>query len=334
VDRSALAERLKTAARAAGFDLVGIARLGPATTADAYRRWLSRGDHAGMAWMARNVELREDPRGLLPGARSAVVVGRRYAPAKDDRGHRDLWGRVARYARGEDYHPILWRRLERVGAEQDRLAPGEGWRACADTAPLLERELAARAGIAAIGKNTMALHPEQGSWFLIGVLLTTLDLPADRPLADLCGSCTRCLDACPTGALPEPFRLDARRCLSYWTIEHRGEIAPEMRPGLADWVFGCDVCQEACPWNRDLEPVEREESTVPESRREFDRRSLLDLPEAELRDHLRRSPLWRAKPEGLRRNARHSLDAGEGRSDGAEVRRDPERPALGSGPRD
>lgn len=318
MDRSALAERLRIAARNAGFDLAGVARLGPASTAGAYRRWLDRGDHAGMGWMERNEELRSDPRGLLPGARSALVVGRRYAPAAGESPEADLWGRVARYARGDDYHPELRDRLRRVGETHDQLAPGERWRVCVDTAPLLERELAARAGIAAIGKNTMALHPEHGSWFLIGVLLTTLDLPADRPLADLCGACTRCLDACPTDALPQPYRLDARRCISYWTIEHRGEIDPAIRPHLGEWVFGCDICQEVCPWNRELSPVERAESTVPEGRRGLDRSALLELAEADLRDLLRSSPLWRARPEGLRRNAGHSLaaSAGAGRDDG------------------
>ena len=314
MDASAAAERLRAMARAAGFDLAGVARLAPAATGEAYLRWLARGDQAGMAWMGRNVELRLDPRGLLAGARSALVVGLRYAPlagaAEPPAG--DLWPRVARYARGADYHDLMRARLERIAEEARRAWPEVGTRVCVDTAPLLERDLAARAGLGAVGKNTLLLNPEAGSWFLLGELLLTLDLPPDAPLADLCGSCTRCLEACPTGALPEPFRLDARRCLSYWTIEHRGEVAAEVRGALGDWVFGCDVCQDACPWNRRPAPADHPELDLPERRRPLDLAGLLGLAEEDFRVLFRGSPMKRARAEGLRRNAALAL---AGRSD-------------------
>lgn len=310
MDRSTLAERLKEAARHQGFELVGVASLAPAATANAYRDWLARGDHAGMAWMERHAELRADPRRLLPGAMSALVVGLRYGPREgEDSEAGDLWPRVARYARGRDYHDLLRERLERVAAEATALAPGCGTRVCVDTAPLLERELAARAGLGAVGKNSMLLHPEAGSWFLLGELLLTVELAPDTPFADLCGDCTRCLDACPTGALPAPYRLDANRCLSYWTIEHRGEIAEEVRPQLRDWVFGCDVCQEVCPWNARARPVAAPEFAVPEGRRSLDLAGLLALDPEAYRERLRGSPLKRAKLEGLRRNAALTLAA-------------------------
>jgi epoxyqueuosine reductase len=301
---------MKDAARRAGFDLAGVAALQPATTAGAYRAWLARGDQAGMKWMERNVALRGDPRGLLPGAMSALVVGLRYAPLAGGEPGGDLWPRVARYARGRDYHDTMRERLRRVAAEAEEILPGCRTRICVDTAPLLERELAARAGLGAVGKNTMLLHPEAGSCFLLGELLLTAELAPEAPMADLCGDCTRCLDACPTGALAAPYRLDARRCLSYWTIEHRGEIAAQMRPPLRDWVFGCDACQEACPWNRRAATVEREEFAVPAARRQLDLAGLLALDGERYRTLLAGSPLRRARLDGLRRNAEATLAAG------------------------
>jgi len=312
MDRSALAERAKRLAREAGFDLAGVAALAPAATAGAYRDWLARGEHAGMAWMARNVELRADPRRLLPGAMSALVVGLRYAPLADEAPPGDLWPRVARYARGRDYHDLVRERLATVAAELGRLLPGCLSRVCVDTAPLLERELAARAGLGAVGKNTQLLHPEAGSWFLLGELLLTADLAPDSPLADLCGDCARCLEACPTGALTAPYRLDAQLCISYWTIEHRGEISAAMRPHLRDWVFGCDVCQEVCPWNQRAAPVAAAEFAVPAARRELDLAGLLALDEGQYRERFRGSPLKRAKLAGLRRNAALALAGAEG----------------------
>jgi epoxyqueuosine reductase len=307
VDRSALAERAKQIARQAGFDLAGVAALTPAATAGAYRDWLARGDQAEMSWMARNVELRADPRRLLPGAMSALVVGLRYAPLAGEPPAGDLWPKVARYARGRDYHEIVRERLATVAAELGHSIPGCRSRICVATAPLLERELAARAGLGAVGKNTQLIDPQAGSWFLLGELLLTADLAPDAPVADLCGDCARCLEACPTGALTAPFRLDARRCISYWTIEHRGEIPAPMRPHLRDWVFGCDVCQEVCPWNARPAAVANRDFEVPAARRELDLAGLLALGVEAYRERFRGSPLKRAKLEGLQRNAALAL---------------------------
>jgi epoxyqueuosine reductase len=328
-ERSALSERLRAAARAAGFELVGIATLGPAATGAAYLRWLERGDQAGMDWMARSRAVRLDPRRLLPGARSALVVGLRYAPHAAQPPAGSIWPRVARYARGSDYHGVVRQRLRRVERALRAERPEAGTRICVDTAPLLERELAARAGLGAVGKNTLLLHPEAGSWFVLGELLTTLDLAPDVPLADLCGDCRRCLDACPTGALPEPYRLDARRCLAYWTIEHRGEIAEPYRAHLAERLFGCDACQEACPWNRRALPpvVDPELGVVPE-RAALDLAGLLGISAARYRRELRATALERARREGLRRNAAYALAAAAGGAAGAAL----ERAAEGDGP--
>jgi epoxyqueuosine reductase len=305
VNREAAASLLKSWALEAGFDLAGVASLEPSTHGGAFRRWLDRGDHAGMAYMARRVELRLDPAAVLAGARSALCVGLRYAPLANEASTAgDLWPRVARYARGLDYHDVMGERLAAL-AERIESELGGDTRWYVDTGPLLERELAARAGLGAVGKNTMLLHPEHGSYFLLGEILLTLDLAPDLPFADLCGSCTRCLDACPTGALPEPYRLDSSRCLSYWTIEHRGDFPGPVAAWVeeAGWVFGCDVCQEACPWNAAPRPVERPEFATPPGRRALRLADLLALTPEGYAETLRGSPMKRAKLAGLRRNA-------------------------------
>jgi epoxyqueuosine reductase len=300
------AARAKAIAIEAGFDAAGVATLAPTATGAAFERWLERGEHAGMGWMERRTEVRRDPRAILEGARSALVVAWRYAPVApgEDAAEGDLWPSVARYARGADYHDHMLERLERVGERLSAETPGLEYRAYVDTGPILERELAARAGLGAIGKNTNLLSPELGSWFLIGELLLTIELEPGLPLADLCGECTRCLEACPTGALAEPFRLDAGRCISFWTIEHRGSIPEAMRPGIGTWLFGCDVCQEVCPWNSRPEAVAGRAELAPAAeRRALDLVTLLALGEAEMRERFRGSALLRPRPEGLRRNA-------------------------------
>lgn len=299
------AELLRRWALDVGFDRVGVARLEPSQQGSAYLEWLARGDHAGMEWMTRRVEERLDPERLLPGARSALVVALQYAPlvgAGEPEG--DLWPRVARYARGRDYHDLM---NERLGSLRDLILeafPGTGVRRAVDTSPILERELASRAGLGVQGKNTLLLSRERGSYFLLGELLLTLDLAPDPPIADLCGRCTQCLDHCPTGALSAPYRLDSRRCISYWTIEHRGDIPAEIRPELGEWVFGCDICQEVCPWNRrGPEPGDHPELQLPPERAELDLIGLLTLSREEYTERFRGTAMKRAKLEGLKRNA-------------------------------
>ncbi len=314
----------------AGFDRVGIARVGRSAQGEAFRSWLARGDHAGMEWIARRVERRLDPRRVLEGARSALCVALRYHPlagdpvtgdsaagettaGRDVPDGDDLWPRVARYARGRDYHDVMGKRLKALARRVEEGFPGAGARVYVDTGPVLERELAARAGIGVQGKNTNLLDREMGSWFLLGEILLTLDLaPEDgrhEPLTDLCGRCTRCLDHCPTGALPEPFRLDANRCISYWTIEHRGDFPEEVREMVGDWVFGCDVCQEVCPWNvrgdvRGWQEIpDHPELVAPPERRALDLTGLLRLGREEYVERFRGSPMKRAKLGGLKRNA-------------------------------
>ena len=241
---------------------------------------------------------------MLEGARSVLCVALRYRPlAGAVAPSGDLWPKVASYARGRDYHNMMVKRLRKLAKRIRQAFPGTDTRNYVDTGPVLERELAARAGLGVAGKNTCLLD-RQGSWFLLGELFLTLDLQPDSPLTDLCGRCTRCLDACPTGALPEPYRLDANRCISYWTIEHRGTIPGELRDRLDGWVFGCDLCQEVCPWNlRDSPAAEHPGLRLSRERAELDLIALLALSPAEYEQRFRGSAMQRAGLAGLQRNA-------------------------------
>lgn len=243
-------ERAKALALALGFDLAGVAPAEPPPHAERLLEWIARGHAGEMHWLARAANERMDPRARYPEARSLLAVGLVYdpgpPPSRD--GARAL---VSRYAGGEDYHAVLRERLIALGHGLAAvLERPVGFRACVDTAPLLERPIAASAGLGWIGKNTLLVHPRLGSWLFLGTLVLDVALPPDAPMADHCGSCTACLDACPTAAFPEPRVLDASRCLSYTTIELRGPVPAALRDAQGAWVFGCDVCQEVCPWNR------------------------------------------------------------------------------------
>ena len=246
-----LVRYIKRLASEAGFDRCGIAPAEPIGRRNYLREWLTAGRAGSMAYLHDHFDQRADPRRLVDGAKSVVVVALNYyqeAPAAQDDRPR---GRVARYAWGDDYHKVIKDKLFVMADRlRDELGGSFEAKACVDTAPLLEREVAAAAGIGWIGKNTMVLSQATGSYFFLGALVTTLDLPPDEPVSDHCGHCTACLDACPTQAFPTPYEMDASRCVSYLTIEHRGPIDGQLQGPMGDWVFGCDVCQEVCPFNR------------------------------------------------------------------------------------
>ncbi len=244
---------LKRRALEEGFDLVGVATAGRAETLDHLDLWLGAGMHAGMSYMATHRGVRADPRLLLPGCRSVVAVAMSYhtrlppsrSPSRD--GEPRVW--VSRYAWGRDYHKVMKTRLIRLGRWLAATRPGGTWRACVDTAPILEREWAARAGLGWIGKNTQMLNRQLGSELFLGLLLTDVELDSDSPTgSDHCGRCTACLDACPTRAFPAPRILDARRCVGYLTVEHRADVPTALRRKIGTMVAGCDICQEVCPW--------------------------------------------------------------------------------------
>jgi epoxyqueuosine reductase len=363
-----LAARAKAIALALGFDRAGVARLEPTAESRAFADWIARGRHAEMAWLARNVEKRVDPRNLFEGARSALVVALVYdqanapdeAPAplapgqpataegpasadasgvgarsepqanevdkaratprsgcvrSDSTSGRTPPGpataRIAKYARGTDYHDILLPRLRAVGTALEALAQRPTrWRAWVDTGPVLERVLALHAGVGWIGKNTCVIDPALGSFLFLGVLATDLELAPDAREPDHCGTCRACLDACPTGAFAAPYELDAARCLSYTTIELRGAIPEPLRAAHGEWVFGCDVCQDVCPWNRrtrrDVPPDAAGLRAALAPRAEWAAPTLawlLSLDVGAWRASTRRSALRRAKHRGLLRNA-------------------------------
>jgi epoxyqueuosine reductase len=304
LDTSALSERLKAQAYGLGFDLAGVARLGPAETADAFDEWIARGYAGDMSYLPRGGEKRRDTRLPYDGATTAIVVAMNY-------GGREPSGPVARYARGEDYHDVMVERLTALHrwleSELGREVRGKPY---VDTGPILERDLARRAGLGWFGKNTNLVNPTLGSFFFLGTLLVDAELTPDAPFeADRCGSCTRCLDACPTTALVEPRVLDATKCISYLTIETKGAIPEALRPLIGELIYGCDICQDVCPWNEKFATVLGDGSPFA-ARSALGRKdarllalALLAMSSAEFAESFRGSPMKRAKLRGLKRNA-------------------------------
>ena len=298
-----LTESVKARAVDLGFDRVAIGPASPPEHGDAFRRWLEAGYAGTMGYLEKRLGERLEPARVLHGARSVVCVALNYY--QGETATDPSWAPVARYAWGRDYHDVMTPRLD-VLATHLAEACGAVSKGYVDTGPVLERDLAARAGLGWIGKNTMLLHPRLGSWFFIGVLLTTAELTHDQPLADRCGTCRACLDACPTGAFVAPYVLDARRCVSYLTIEHRGDIDPEVHAGMAGWQFGCDICQDVCPWNRKA-PITREVAFEPPAPYPG-ATAMSSMDDETLRRRFAGTPLLRAKPAGLRRNAQIYLE--------------------------
>jgi epoxyqueuosine reductase len=302
---STLSTDLKRRAVEEGFDLVGIASAGRTQHATALERWLDAGMHGDMEYMAATSHLRSDPRLLLPGCKSVVAVAMSYrCDLPDSTSFEATQGRVwvSRYAWGRDYHRVLKKRLVRLGRWLANRRPEARWRACVDTAPVLEREWAATAGLGWIGKNTLLLNRKFGSELFLGILLTDLELAADDPVPEHCGTCTACLDACPTQAFPEKRVLDSRRCVGYLTVEHRGEIPEALHGEVGTMIAGCDICQEVCPWTRRAQATTHSEFLPAENR--F--RPLLDdletLDEEGYREWRRGSAINRIGYQQFRRN--------------------------------
>jgi epoxyqueuosine reductase len=308
VDNSALTTALKRHARELGFALVGAC---PAVTPDGVSRfyqWLAAGYAGEMEYLPRRAAAYEHPKHVLPGVKSLLMLGLPYRtrePAPPGAGQ----GRISRYAWGPgDYHDVIHQRLKLLADYLLELVPGSTTRGVVDTAPLLEREFAQLAGLGWIGKNTLLLSKEHGSWFFLAALLTDVELEYDEPTrTDHCGTCRACLDACPTGAFVDAYVLDARRCLSYTTIEQRTMPDEDLRVAQGDWIFGCDVCQDVCPWNHRA-PLSDEPAFAPTGdANPVDLAALFWLDDDAFRRRFRHTPLWRALGGGILRSAAFAL---------------------------
>jgi epoxyqueuosine reductase len=318
---SEIKSALTTLAVGLGFDSCRIARCDPPRHKAEFNEWLGRGDAGEMNWMERGAGKRRNPQKVLSGARSVIVVALNYWQGKKISDAKK--GRIARYAWGDDYHEVMERRMTKLN---DFLrAHGGGQKVYVDTGPVLERDYAAEAGIGWHGKSTMLLNTELGTWFFLGEIFTTLALPPDSPQKERCGNCTRCITACPTGAITEPHKLDARRCISYLTIELRGSIPLDLRPLIGDRIYGCDDCLEACPWNR-LAKIGRESAfTARTATTGMMLRDYLALDDEQFRMLFSRSPIKRIKRRGFLRNVCVAL---------GNVGDESDLPALGHAARD
>lgn len=305
-DKAISSQRVKEQANAAGFAACGVARLDAAPLAgERLRQWLAEGHHGEMLWMESRADERASPAGLWPAVRSVIMLGMSYAPAADplalakaqDR------GRISVYAQGSDYHDVVKKALKTLA----RWIAGESGHAVkvfVDTAPVMEKPLAEAAGIGWQGKHSNLVSQSDGSWLFLGAIYTTLDLEPDKPASDRCGSCDRCQRACPTDAFPAPYRLDARRCISYLTIEHKGPIAAELRPGIGNRVYGCDDCLAVCPWNKFADSARANRAFLPRAELAAPRLAdLLTLDDAVFRSVFSGSPVKRIGRSRMVRNA-------------------------------
>ncbi len=306
-----LARQLKAEAARLGFDACGIAKAERLDEeAERLEQWLLEGRHGAMGWMERNFEKRVDPRRLVDGAQSVVSVLQSYY--QPDEKHAESAGKISRYAWGDDYHRVLKDKLYALYRWLDEAAGGISGRVFVDSAPVLDRVWAQKSGLGWPGKHTLLLNRQMGSFFFIGELIVDVPLAPDDPFAgDYCGSCTRCLDACPTDAIYEPHALDANRCISYLTIEHGpedGAIPDALQARMQDWVFGCDICQEVCPWNK-FSRATREARYLPrDGITDTDLREWTELSLEDFRQRFEDSPIKRAGYEGFKRNARIALE--------------------------
>ncbi|MEM1125927.1 MAG: tRNA epoxyqueuosine(34) reductase QueG [Bacteroidota bacterium] len=316
--RARLTDALKAEAARLGFDACGVSE---ATRLDEEARrleaWLNRGYQASMAWMARNFDKRVDPRELVPGAQSVVSVLYNYyqptehGPAQGPAAG-DQVGKISRYAWGDDYHDVLKEKLFALFNWLDAEVGGLGGRVFVDSAPVLDKAWAQRSGLGWIGKHSNLLNRQLGSFFFIGEMIIDVPLVPDGPMPDYCGTCTRCLDACPTDAIPQPYVVDANRCISYWTIEHRGDDVPtDLWADFEGWIFGCDICQDVCPWNKFKHATQEPRFFPRAGVTDTTLREWAELDIEAWRARFRKNPVKRTKYEGFLRNVRLALDTYE-----------------------
>lgn len=321
-------ERIRQRARELGFDDCRFTSAAAPESAPRLDQWLAHGAHGEMSWLERNAAKRRDPQLVLPGARTVITLALSYHNSKPEL-QNPKFGVIARYARHADYHDVLTRPLEALSQFADEQG-GVGTRSLwyVDTGPILEREFAQRSGIGFVGKHTNVISRGMGNWILLAEILTTLELEPDAPEKNRCGSCTRCLAACPTNAITAPFQLDARLCISYLTIELKGSIPVELRPAIGNRIFGCDDCLAACPWNRFAQEGSLMHQHERPDLREPELLDLLKLDETEFKQRFRGTPIIRTKRRGLLRNVCVAL----GNTGGREALPELEKAAMDSEP--
>ena len=304
-----LKQSLKSEALRLGFDFAAVS---PAVELNGYSKlkaWLEKGFHGEMDYLETRREAYRHPAGVLPEVKSVVMLGMSYHFDVTSFPRAPTRGRIARYAwSGVDYHDVIFKKLKQLCKFGKSIDPEMSIRGVVDTAPLLEREVAQMAGLGWHAKNTMLINREFGSWFLLAAILTSIELPADAPMeTDHCGTCTACIDACPTDAFVQPGTLDATRCISYLTIEHRSPIPIDLRGQMGDWILGCDICQDVCPWNNKAIVTNREEFAPKSELRPLELADLFLLSDDQFRERFRKTPLWRPKRRGILRNAAIAL---------------------------
>ena len=292
-------EEIKNEALRLGFDACGISPADNSGEEKRYMKWIEDNWHADMHYMARNIDKRVDPRLLVEGAKSIISVALNYYPHKKQSSHAPQF---AYYAYGKDYHDVVRGKLKKLFEFISARQPELTGRCFSDSAPVLERFWAAQAGIGFVGKNSLLIIPGKGSFFFLGELIIDIELEYDRPITENCGSCTRCIDGCPTSAIEEPYKVNANKCISYQTIENRGEISSYVAPRLKNYVFGCDICQKVCPWNRVSTPHNTLEFMPNDSFMNLDLKKMIEMDEEEYREVFRGSAVKRTKFSGLKRN--------------------------------
>lgn len=298
---------VKAKAAELGFDFCGVAKADfLEDEAPRLEAWLKNGMHGQMDYMANHFDKRLDPRRLVEGAKSVVSLLYNYFPEEDLA--KDGEFKVSKYAYGSDYHFVIREKLKTLLSLLREEMGDVGGRVFVDSAPVMDKAWAARAGLGWVGKHSNLLNRQMGSFFFIAELILDVDLEPDGPVPDYCGTCTRCLDACPTGAITEPYVVDGSRCISYFTIELKEQIPQEMKGQFADWIFGCDICQDVCPWNRFSRPHREPAFAPPPELQGFTKRDWLEMTEEVFRKTFKNSPLKRTKFEGLRRNVRFVAD--------------------------
>lgn len=286
-----------------GFDLVGFARADKLEVETKnLQEWLNRGYQAGMGYMERNIDRREDVREILPGAKSVISLAMNYYTDEQHSGEENK-GKVSGYAWGKDYHYIIWEKLDILEGELKEIDESFEAKTYVDTGPVMDKAWAVKAGIGWLGKHTNVINREYGSWLFLAEVITNWEFEYNEPIEDFCGSCVACIDACPTDAIVEPYVLDSSKCISYLTIENKGEIPDKFKDQFDDWIFGCDICQDVCPWNKKFSKLTNKPDFYPKGNKELDLDEVEQMSNSQFKRWFRESPIKRAKPKGLRKNA-------------------------------